>query len=65
MNTYTYTVMLAKEKNGYRALCPSLPGCRAFGDTKKEAIQNIKISISHKLEILAKQGKPIPRDHLA
>lgn len=62
MNTYTYTVMLARENGIYRALCPALPGCRAHGDTKKEAIENIKISIRHKLEILKKQGKPIPED---
>ena len=62
MNTYSYTIMLSKENGGYRALCPALPGCRAFGSTKKEVIQNIKISISHRLEVLRKKGKPIPGD---
>lgn len=62
MKTHRYTVLLKKEKEGYRALCPALAGCRAFGDTKKEAIQNIKISISYRLESLAARGKPIPKD---
>ena len=62
MNIYSYTIMLSKENGGYRALCPALPGCRAHGTTKKEVIQNIKISISHRLEVLRKKGKPIPRD---
>ncbi len=62
MNTYTYTIMVAKKNGGYRAVCPALPECRAYGDTRKEAIENIKISISHRLEVLAKKKKPIPRD---
>lgn len=63
MRTYTYTVLLGpKENGGYRAKCPALPGCRAYGDTRKEAIQNIKISISHKLDALIAGGRPIPKD---
>lgn len=63
MNTYTYTVMLARENGAYRAYCPALPGCRAHGTTKKEAIENIKISISHKLEVLKRKGMPVPEDN--
>lgn len=62
MNTYTYTVTLARENGAFRACCPALPGCRAHGTTKKEAIENIKISIRHKLEVLKKKGMPIPED---
>lgn len=62
MNTYTYTIVVLKENGIYRVLCPSLPGCRAYGITRKEAIQNIEISISHRLEVLKKKGKPIPKD---
>ncbi len=63
MKKYTYNVLLvAKEDGGYRALCPALSRCRAYGDTKKEAVQNITISIIHRLEKLKAGGKPIPRD---
>ena len=62
MKTYRYTVLLGKENGGYRAFCPALPRCRAYGNTKKEAINNIKISISHRLEVLKNKGKSIPRD---
>jgi len=55
-------VLLTKENGSYRALCPALPGCRAHGNTKKEVIENIKISIIHRLEILRKTGKAIPGD---
>ncbi len=63
MKTYTYNVLLfPKEEGGYRALCPALSGCRAYGDTKAEAVQNIKISVMHRLERLKADGKPIPTD---
>ena len=63
MPTHSYTVLLEPEKTGgYRAHCPALPGCRSFGDTKREAIRNIKLSISYRLETLIADGKPIPRD---
>ena len=63
MKTYTYTVLLSpKEDGGYKAYCPSLPGCRAFGDTRKEAIRNIRSSISHRLDALIFMGKRVPRD---
>ena len=63
MKTYTYTVLLdSKEDGGYRVKCPALPGVRAYGDTRKEAIQNIRISISHKLDALIASGRRIPED---
>jgi len=36
--------------------------CRSYGDTKKEAVNNIKLSISYRLETLIAKGKPIPKD---
>ena len=63
MKTYTYTVLLSpKEDGGYKAYCPSLPGCRAFGDTRKEVLRNIRTSISNRLDALIFMGKQIPRD---
>jgi predicted RNase H-like HicB family nuclease len=63
MKTYTYTVLLSPNGNGgYRVQCPALPGVRAYGDTRKEAIENIRISISHKLDTLIASGRRIPRD---
>jgi predicted RNase H-like HicB family nuclease len=62
MKTHRYTVLLERENGGYRAHCPALPRCRSYGDTKKEAIRNIKISICYRLETLIAKGKPIPKD---
>jgi len=62
MATHCYTVLVEKENGGYRAHCPALPGCRSYGDTKKEAVNNIKLSISYRLETFMAKGKPIPKD---
>lgn len=62
MKSHRYTVLLVRENGGYRAHCPALPRCRSYGDTKKEAIRNIKISICYRLETLISKGKPIPKD---
>ncbi len=64
MKTYIYNVLLIpKEDGGYRARCPALAGCRAYGSTKEDAIRNIRLSILHRLEKLKADGRPIPRDH--
>lgn len=62
MATHYYTVLVEKENGGYRAHCPALPGCRSYGKTKKEAVNNIKFSISYRLETLTAKGEPIPKD---
>ncbi len=65
MKKYTYTVLLAPKADGiyrYRAVCPALRGCRAYGNTRKEALHNIRISMIHRLETLEAMGRPIPQD---
>ena len=53
---------LRRRLPGILARLGALSGCRAYGDTKREAVENIKISIIHRLEKLKAGGKPIPRD---
>ncbi len=38
------------EEGGYTVIVPSLPGCISEGDTKEEAIKNIKEAIELYLE---------------
>ena len=38
------------DEGGYTAIVPSLPGCISEGDTKEEAIKNIKEAIELYLE---------------
>lgn len=43
-------VLEKQEEGGYTAYVPSLPGCISEGDTKEEAIANIKEAIELYLE---------------
>ena len=43
-------VLEPAEEDGYTAYVPSLPGCISEGDTKEEAIKNIKETIELFLE---------------
>jgi len=42
-----------EEAGGFIVSCPSLPGCFSQGDTKEEALENIKEAIQACLESLA------------
>ncbi len=46
------------EEGGYTAIVPSLPGCISEGDTKEEALKNIREAIELYLE-------PVEDDKLA
>ena len=52
------------EDNFWLAECPSLPGCVSQGQSKKEAIQNIREAIEAYLKVLRKDGEPIPEDNM-
>jgi len=39
--------------------CPSIPGCVSQGDTKEEALENVKEAISLCLEVRAERGLPL------
>lgn len=42
------------------AECPSLPGCISQGETKEEAVLNIREAIDLYIEVLEEDGNPIP-----
>jgi len=59
----TYRVILEpNESGGYTVTVPLLPGCISEGDTKKEALANIKEAIELYIESLQKDGEPIPNE---
>ena len=61
--TYQFTVQYEQDEDGvYIADVPALPGCHSFGCTLDEAEKNIQEAIAGFLQILKKQGKPIPVD---
>lgn len=42
--------------------CPSLPPCISQGETKEEAIANIREAIELYIEVLSSEGRNIPED---
>ena len=46
------------------AECPSLPGCITQGETRAQALANMREAIDLYIEVLIKNGKPVPEDAL-
>ncbi len=58
-----YTVIIEKgRESGYVAYAPALKGCVSQGETKKEAIGNVKEAIEAYLEALMEDGLPMPTE---
>jgi predicted RNase H-like HicB family nuclease len=56
-----YRVIIEQDEDGvYVAEVPSLPGCISQGETREEALTNIKEAIAAYLESLEAHNEPIP-----
>ena len=56
----TFTVSLERDEEGiWVAECPSIPGCVSQGESKDEAIVNIRDAIRGCLEVRAERGMPL------
>ena len=56
-----YRVLIEQDEDGvYVAEVPALPGCISQGETRSEAIDNIKEAIAGYLESLEAHGEPVP-----
>ncbi len=56
-----YRVLIEQDEDGiYVAEVPALPGCLSQGDTRAEALNNIKEAIAGYLESLEDHDEPIP-----
>lgn len=56
-----YRVLIEQDEDGvFVAEVPSLPGCISQGDTRAEALENIREAISVYLESLEAHGEPVP-----
>ncbi|QDV89773.1 Antitoxin HicB [Phycisphaerae bacterium RAS2] len=59
--SHTFPVILIPQPDGgYFVDCPSLPGCHSQGDTRDEALENIREAIVLVLEDMAEKGEPVP-----
>ena len=57
-------ILLYPGEDGYWVVeCPSLPGCISQGETKDQAISNIREAIQVYIETLQDHGEPVPEDH--
>ena len=45
----------------YLAEIPDLPGCRAWGDTRAQALENLQGVAAAFIESYRDQGKPLPK----
>ena len=56
-------VILYPGEDGYWVVeCPSLPGCVSQGETRQEAIANIKGAIEHCIAVPEEDGLPVPEE---
>ena len=57
-------VIIYQDEEGYWiSECPSLPGCLSQGNTKEEAIANIKEAIAGYVAALEEDGLPVPAEN--
>ena len=53
-------VTIDRDEDGvWVAECPSIPGCVSQGDTKDEALANVKEAIELCIEVRAESGMPL------
>ena len=58
-----YTVILERETDGgYVVSVPVLPGCVSQGDTRDEALANIREAIDLYVEDCRLMGDPVPQE---
>lgn len=58
-----YTVIMEKgRESGYVAQVPVLRGCVSQGETKEEALANVKEAIEAYIEALLEDGLPVPTE---
>jgi antitoxin HicB len=58
-----YTVVLEREPDGgYVATIPVLPGCVSQGDTREEALDNIREAIELYIEDCIAAGESVPEE---
>ena len=58
-----YTVILQQEPDGGYVVCvPALPGCVTQGDSREEALENIREAIELYIEDCIEAGDPVPKE---
>lgn len=56
-----YRVLIEQDEDGYFvAEVPSLPGCISQGDTREDALKNVREAIAGYLDSLEEHEEPVP-----
>ena len=62
INRMKYRVVIEVYEDGvFVAECPTLPGCVSQGETRAEALANIKDAMTGYVASLRKHGEPVPQ----
>jgi antitoxin HicB len=62
MSKHFKVALEPNETGGYTVYVPLLPGCISEGDTREEALSNIKEAIELYIESLIDDGEPVPSE---
>ena len=55
-----FTVTIDRDEDGaWVAECPSIPGCVSQGESKEEALENVREAIAACLEVRAERWMPL------
>lgn len=57
---YTTEVFWSKDDEGFVAICPDLPGCSAFGETRNDAVAELVDAIDSWIMAAKEVGNEIP-----
>jgi predicted RNase H-like HicB family nuclease len=60
MEQYTVTIFWSAEDEAYIAIVDELEGCSAWGETREEALKEVKTAMELWLQTAREHGDPIP-----
>jgi predicted RNase H-like HicB family nuclease len=63
MTAMRQVLIYQDEDGGWCAECPSLPGCISQGDSKEDAIRNMKEAVELYIKVLKEDGLPVPEEY--
>jgi predicted RNase H-like HicB family nuclease len=60
MTKYEIIIYWSSEDNAFLAEVPELPGCKADGATRRQALENVEVIIQEWIETATALGRQIP-----